>query len=108
MYTCMPERTLDLTIDDCEPPCGCWELNSGLMEEQPVLLSTEPFFQPPNRFLNYSLLLKCPPFHFYSSVLPFVLVTIHLQNTSCLNKNTFCPKDREMIGFKHLSSVWFL
>ena len=26
----------------CEPPCGCWDLNSGLLEEQPVLLTAEP------------------------------------------------------------------
>jgi hypothetical protein len=26
----------------CEPPCGCWELNSGPLEEQSVLLTTEP------------------------------------------------------------------
>jgi hypothetical protein len=22
--------------DGCEPPCGCWELNSGPLEEQSV------------------------------------------------------------------------
>jgi len=32
--------------DGCEPPCGCWELNSGPLEEQPVLLTTEPSLQP--------------------------------------------------------------
>ena len=25
----------------CEPPCGCWELNSGPSEEQSVLLPAE-------------------------------------------------------------------
>jgi hypothetical protein len=30
----------------CEPPCGCWELNSGPLEEQSVLLITEPSLQP--------------------------------------------------------------
>jgi hypothetical protein len=30
----------------CEPPCGCWDLNSGLSEEQSVLLPTEPSRQP--------------------------------------------------------------
>ena len=25
----------------CEPPCGCWELNSGRLEEQSVLLTAE-------------------------------------------------------------------
>jgi hypothetical protein len=31
---------------NCELPFGCWELNSGPLEEQPVLLTTEPSFQP--------------------------------------------------------------
>jgi hypothetical protein len=30
----------------CEPPCSCWELNSGSLEEQPVLLTSEPSLQP--------------------------------------------------------------
>jgi len=29
-----------------ELPCGCWELNSGPLEEQPMLLSTEPCYNP--------------------------------------------------------------
>jgi hypothetical protein len=32
--------------DGCEQPCGCWELNSGPLEEQSVLLTTEPSLQP--------------------------------------------------------------
>jgi hypothetical protein len=28
--------------DGCEPPCGCWELNSGSLEEQSVLSTAEP------------------------------------------------------------------
>jgi hypothetical protein len=31
--------------DGCEPPCGCWELNSGPMREQSVLLASEPSLQ---------------------------------------------------------------
>jgi hypothetical protein len=27
-------RASDLITDGCEPPCGCWKLNSGPMEEQ--------------------------------------------------------------------------
>jgi hypothetical protein len=34
-----PERALDPDIDGCEPPCGCWNLNSGPLEEQSVLLT---------------------------------------------------------------------
>ena len=33
-------------MDGCRLPCGCWELNSGPLEEQPVLLTTEPSLQP--------------------------------------------------------------
>jgi hypothetical protein len=35
----------DLVTDGCEPPCGCWDLNSGPSEEQSVLLTTEPSLQ---------------------------------------------------------------
>jgi hypothetical protein len=40
------KRASDPITDGCEPPCGCWELNSGPQEEQSVLLTTEPFLQP--------------------------------------------------------------
>jgi hypothetical protein len=33
-------------MNGCEPPCVCWDLNSGPLEEQSVLLTTEPFLQP--------------------------------------------------------------
>ena len=32
--------------DGCESPCGCWDLNPGPLEEQPVLLTAEPSLQP--------------------------------------------------------------
>ena len=43
--TCVPagqKRAPDFITDGCEPPCGCWELNSGPLEEQAVLLTAEP------------------------------------------------------------------
>ena len=40
----------DLITGGCEPPCGCWDLNSGPLEEQPVLLTADPSLQPINRF----------------------------------------------------------
>ena len=40
------KRASDLIMDGCEPPCGCWDLNSGPSEEQSVLLTTEPSLQP--------------------------------------------------------------
>jgi hypothetical protein len=27
-------RQISLWMDGCEPPCGCWDLNSGPLEEQ--------------------------------------------------------------------------
>jgi hypothetical protein len=44
------KRVSDHITDGCEPPCGCWELNSGLLEEQSVLLTTEPSLQPKSCF----------------------------------------------------------
>jgi hypothetical protein len=40
------KRALDPMIDGCEPPRGCWKLNSGLLEEQSVLLTAESSLQP--------------------------------------------------------------
>jgi hypothetical protein len=39
---------LALIEDGCEPPCDCWDLNSGPLEEQSVLLPAEPSLQPNN------------------------------------------------------------
>jgi hypothetical protein len=41
-YTPACQKTAsDPITDGCEPPCGCWDLNSGPLEEQPVLFITE-------------------------------------------------------------------
>ena len=45
MYITCQKRALDTFINACEPPCGCWELNSGSLEKQPVFLTTEPSHQ---------------------------------------------------------------
>jgi hypothetical protein len=39
------KRATDIRIDDHDPLCGCWELNSGRLEEQPVLVTAELFQQ---------------------------------------------------------------
>ena len=53
------KRESDPITDGLEPPCGCWELNSGHLEEQSVLLTAEPSLQPltkhsyiPNRLVT--------------------------------------------------------
>ena len=33
-------------LDDCETPCGYWELNPGSLEQQPVLLTAKPSLHP--------------------------------------------------------------
>jgi hypothetical protein len=40
------KRATELITGGCEPPCGCWDLNSGPSEEQSVLLPPEPSHQP--------------------------------------------------------------
>ena len=45
------KRVSDLIMGGCEPPCGCWDLNSEPSEEQSVPLPTEPSHQPSKRFL---------------------------------------------------------
>jgi len=46
------KRASDSLTDGCEPPCGCWELNSGPLEEQSVLLTTKSSLQPPDASFN--------------------------------------------------------
>lgn len=46
MFACTPEKGTGSITDGCEPPCGCWELNSNPLEEQSVLLTSEPPLQP--------------------------------------------------------------
>ncbi|XP_052021605.1 death domain-containing protein CRADD isoform X2 [Apodemus sylvaticus] len=52
---CLPQRPAGgvrfhgtRVSDSCELPCGSWELNLGLLEEQLVISTTKPPLQPPN------------------------------------------------------------
>jgi hypothetical protein len=38
--------------DSCELPSGCWESSLSPLEEQPVLVTTEPFLQTCQLFLG--------------------------------------------------------
>jgi hypothetical protein len=42
VYQTHQKRASDPITDSHESPCGYWELNSGPLKEQPVLLTTEP------------------------------------------------------------------
>ena len=55
------KRAPDPITDGCEPPCGCWELNSGPLEEQAVLLTSEPSLQLPSAFIFFYFLPFFPP-----------------------------------------------
>ena len=60
---CKPEcqkRVPDLITDGCEPPCRCWELNSGPLEEQAVLLTSEAISPAP----VYYFLPACVSLHY--------------------------------------------
>ena len=67
------KRASDLITDGCEPPCGCWDLNSGPLEEQSVLLTPEPSLQPVTSFLYVSVFCL----HACISVLSACLSMIH-------------------------------
>ena len=43
----------NLKTDGCEPSSGYWELNSGPLEEQAMLLTSEPSLQFPLVSKNY-------------------------------------------------------
>jgi hypothetical protein len=57
------KRALDPIVDGCEPPCDCWELNLGPLEEQSVLLTVEPSLQPPGFLFCFMLSLLLPQQH---------------------------------------------
>jgi hypothetical protein len=46
IYFMYQKRVSDPITNGCEPPCGCWELNSGPLEEQSVILTVDPSLQP--------------------------------------------------------------
>jgi hypothetical protein len=47
-----PEEGMGFHYSGCEPPCGCWESNSGALGEQGMLLITEPSLQLPLIYLK--------------------------------------------------------
>jgi hypothetical protein len=52
----------DPITDGCEQPCGCWDLNSGPLEDYSVLVTTEPSLRPgPDLFkVSFLLLFQSP------------------------------------------------
>ena len=66
LCACVHARKEDPIAECCEPPCGCWELNSGPLEEQAMLLTAEPSLQPPILILytlEWNTFIKISPQH---------------------------------------------
>jgi hypothetical protein len=47
------KRASDPSINGCEPPYDCWDLNSGPLKRQTVLLTAEPSLQPHSASLYF-------------------------------------------------------
>ena len=65
-----------------EPPCGCWDLNSGPLEEQSVFLPTEPSHQPCRKLFMtpfYLFTLKCYKMKTSWEVRRYYCVTLSLR-----------------------------
>ena len=71
LYVCVMVSDLGVT-DSCELPCRCWELNPGPLEEWSVLLTTEPFLQPP-KLKNFNVIVSM------SAPLPSSLKDVNLR-----------------------------
>jgi hypothetical protein len=71
-YTLACQKRASDPLNGCEPPCGCWELNSRPLEEQPVFLKSEPSHQPP------FIILKCELLEYSKIVLGTALLNYKL------------------------------
>jgi hypothetical protein len=67
----------DLITDGCEPPCDCWNLNLGPLEE---LLHTEPSLQP----LFYLFTFQMLSLSLFSPLKPPILASLHLASLRVL------------------------
>jgi hypothetical protein len=79
------KRASDPIIDGCKPPCGCWELNSGPLEEQPVLLTAEPSLQPDYKvFKVQTLRIFNIYMHVHIYVYMYIYVYVHIYVYMCI------------------------
>ena len=80
MSVCIPDKALDLTevqtIDGCELPYGCWELNSGTLGKCSVLVITESSFQAETESLYIALTVL--------ELMQTKLLALNLQRSSSL------------------------
>lgn len=58
VHWCLVRSPGSRVTDSCALPYGYWELNWSCLEEQSVLLTTEPSLQPHKKKQVYFILLK--------------------------------------------------
>ena len=92
MYAFMPE---DPITDDSEPPCGCWESNSGPLEDQTVLLTTEPSLQLQNLIFWVKKKAVSPLSYFCQGII--VIAEVSLKQHSFVYDHV-CRGQRSMLG----------
>ena len=95
-------------IDGCEPACGCWELNSGLLEEQTVFLTAEPSLQPFNfsfSYLTQGLMMLVACISLYGLGLKlivscFCLSSAAVSHVCCQHFSLFCGEKNQGSSFQ--------
>jgi hypothetical protein len=84
------ESTSDPITDGCEPPCGCWELNSRPLEEQSVLLTSEPSLQPYSvAFVFVAFMLFLDRVTLFETVLKFTPLPQPPEGCGCKPKPSY-------------------
>jgi hypothetical protein len=98
------KRASDLMTDGCEPPCGCWDLNSGPSEERSVLLTAEPSLQP----LPQNLAVYLPVVHGVCSWVGVYLVVCRAEISQryALDRHQLCFFVFSVFNNRTLSSVY--
>ena len=95
------KRMSDPKRNSCDPPCGCWELNSEPLEEQSVLPPAKPYFQPNSFFKKIYFIHLCYTprdkyfcLHICTYMLHMLFIhtetyTAHIHTTSLIHIQTY-------------------
>jgi hypothetical protein len=74
------KRESDLITDGCEPPCGCWDLNSGPLEEQLGALNHWAISPAPGLWILKKDLFLIMCMYIYVRYFPVAVIRYHDQN----------------------------
>jgi hypothetical protein len=95
------KRASDPITDDCEPPCSCWDLNSGPLEEQSSALKLWAISSAPQILFIICVYVVCVPQCLFGG-----------QGTSCKNwlslSTTWVPTPRLgcFCPLSHFTGPW--